>query len=85
LIGTRDLVQKHIAYRVWPLVDNWEMLKETTIRSSQGGLVYLKCSFRYRHQFDEPNDDWLTCVEATSDELLGACIRAEDDALTLAF
>jgi hypothetical protein len=27
----------------------------------------------------------MTCVEATSDELLGAYTRAEDDALTLAF
>jgi hypothetical protein len=27
----------------------------------------------------------LTCVEATSDELLGAYTRAEDDAMTLAF
>jgi hypothetical protein len=23
-IGTRDLVQEHIAYRVWPLVNDWE-------------------------------------------------------------
>jgi hypothetical protein len=84
-IGTRDLVQVHIAYRVWPLVDGWEMPKETAAGSSQGGLVYLKYTFRYRDQFDEPNDDWLTCVEATSDELLGAYTRAEDDALTLAF
>jgi hypothetical protein len=84
-IGTRDLVQEHIAYRVWPLVDNWEMPKETIAGSSQGGLVYLKYTFRYRDQFDEPNDDSLTCVEATSDELLGAYTRAEDDALTLAF
>jgi hypothetical protein len=41
-IGTRDLVQEHIAYRVWPLVNEWEMPKEATARSSQGGLVYLK-------------------------------------------
>jgi hypothetical protein len=61
------------------------MPKETTAGSSQGGLVYLKYTFRYRDQFDEPNDDWLTCVEATSDELLGAYMRAEDDAMTLAF
>jgi hypothetical protein len=61
------------------------MPKETAAGSSQGGLVYLKYTFRYRDQFDKPNDDWLTCVEATSDELLGAYIRAEDDALTLAF
>jgi hypothetical protein len=48
-------------------------------------LVYLKYTFRYRDQFDEPNDDWLNCVEATSDELLRAYTRAKDDAMTLAF
>jgi hypothetical protein len=61
------------------------MPKETTVGSSQGSLVYLKYTFRYRDQFDEPNDDWLICVEATSDELLGAYTRAEDDALTSTF
>jgi hypothetical protein len=61
------------------------MPKEAAAWSSQGGLVYLKYTFRYRDQFDEPNDDWLNCVEATSDELLGAYTRAEDDAMTLAF
>jgi hypothetical protein len=81
----RDLVQEHIAYRVWPLVENWEMPKETAAGSSQGGLVYLKYTFRFRDRFDEPNDDWLKCIEATSDELLGAYTRAKDDALTLAF
>jgi hypothetical protein len=45
----------------------------------------LKYTFRYRDRFDEPNDDWLKCIEATSDELLGAYTRAEDDALSSAF
>jgi hypothetical protein len=40
-IGTRDLVQEHIAYRVWPLAHGWEMPKETAAGSSQNGLVYL--------------------------------------------
>jgi hypothetical protein len=84
-IGTRDLIQEHIAYRVWPLVDNWEMPKETVAGSSEGGLIRLKYTFRYRDWFDEPNDDWLKCIEATSDELLGAYTRAEDDALSSAF
>jgi hypothetical protein len=84
-ISTRDLVQEHIAYRVWPLGSGWEMLKEAAVGSSPGSLVYLKYTFRYRDQFDEPNDDWLDCIEATSDELLGAYTRAEDDAMTLAF
>jgi hypothetical protein len=70
-IGTRDLVQEHIAFRVWPLVSGWEMPKEADAGSSQGGLVYLKYTFRYRNQFDEPNDDWLDRIEVTSDELLG--------------
>jgi hypothetical protein len=84
-IGTRDLVQEHIAYKVWPLVHDWEMPKENAARSSQGGLVYLKYTFRYSDQFDELNDDWMTCVEATSDELLRAYTRVEYDALTSSF
>jgi hypothetical protein len=36
-------------------------------------------------QFDEPNDDWLDAIEATSDELLGAYSKAKDDAMTTAF
>jgi hypothetical protein len=61
------------------------MPKEAAAGSSQGGLVYLKYTFRYRGEFDEPNDEWLSSIEATSDKLLGAYIRAKDDAMTLAF
>jgi hypothetical protein len=84
-IGTRDLVQEHIAFRVWPLVESWDMPKETTADSTEGGLVRLKYTFRFREKFDEPNDDWLKCIEATSDELLGAYSKAEDNALSAAF
>jgi hypothetical protein len=38
-IGTRDLVQEHVAYRIWPLVVNWEMPKETINNPNEGGLV----------------------------------------------
>jgi hypothetical protein len=61
------------------------MPKETAVGSSQDGLIRLKYIFRYRDRFDKPNDDWLKCIEATSDELLGAYTRAEDDALSSAF
>jgi hypothetical protein len=84
-IGIRDLVQEHIVYRVWPLASGWEMPKKVATGSSQGGLVYLKYTFRYRSQFDEPNDGWLDAIEATSDELLGAYSKAEDEAMTIAF
>jgi hypothetical protein len=84
-IGTRDLIQEHIAFRVWPLVENWEMPKDTVAESSEGGLVRLKYTFRFREKFDEPDDDWLKCIEATSDELLGTYSRAKDDAMSAAF
>jgi hypothetical protein len=61
------------------------MPKEAAAGSSEGGLVYLKYTFKYRSQFDERNDDWLDVIEATCDELLGAYSRAEDDAMTAAF
>jgi hypothetical protein len=51
----------------------------------QSGFVYLKYNFWYRSQFDEPSDDWLDAIEATSNELLGAYSRAEDEAMTAAF
>jgi hypothetical protein len=84
-IGTRHLIQEHIAFRVWPLVENWEMPKETITNSSEGGLVWLKYTFRFGDKFDEPNDNWLKCIEATSDELLGAYSKTEDNALSAAF
>jgi hypothetical protein len=61
------------------------MPKDTTAESTEGGLVRLKYTFRFRDRFDEPNDDWLKIIEAISDELLGAYSRAEDDALSAAF
>jgi hypothetical protein len=84
-IGTRDLVQEHIAYRVWPLIESWEMPKETITESSEGELVRLKYAFRYGDKFDEPNDDWLKCIKVTSDELLGSYSKAEDNALSTTF
>jgi hypothetical protein len=84
-IGTRNLIQEHIAFRLWPLVESWEMPKETITKSSEGDLVRLKYTFRFGDKFDEPNVDWLKCIEATSDELLGAYSKAEDNALSATF
>jgi hypothetical protein len=84
-IRTRDLVQEHIAYRIWPLIDSWDMPKETITNPSKGGLVRLKYTFRFGDQFIEPGDDWLKCVENTSDELLGAYSKSEDNALSAVF
>jgi hypothetical protein len=84
-IGFRDLVQEHIAFKVWPLVNKWEMPKETNTSSSEGGLVYLKYTYRYRDQFGESNDDWIEAIEVISDELLGIYTKVEDKAMNTAF
>jgi hypothetical protein len=84
-IGTRDLIQEHIAFRVWPLVESWEMPKETITNSRESELVRLEYTFRYGDKFDEPNDDWLKCIEVISDELLGSYSKAEDNALSTTF
>jgi hypothetical protein len=67
------------------LVANWEMPKETISNPLEGGLVRLKYTFRFVDQFVEPDDDWLESIEATSDELLGAYSKTEDNALSAAF
>jgi hypothetical protein len=84
-IGTRDLVQEHVTYRIWPLLADWEVPKESISNPHEGGLVRLKYTFRFRDQFIEPDDDWLKSVEATSDDLLGLYSRAEDNTLSAAF
>jgi hypothetical protein len=66
-------------------VENWELPKEATADSSEGGLVRLKYTFRFWEKFVEPDDDWLKCIEATSDDLLKAYSKAEDNALPAAF
>jgi hypothetical protein len=68
-IGSRDLIQEHIAFRVWPLAGKWEMPKETIKESDEGGLVRLKYTFKYGDKFVEPDDDWLKSIETLSDEL----------------
>jgi hypothetical protein len=68
-ISTRDFVQEHITFKVWPLVNEWEMSKEVDASSSQsagkGGLVYLKYTYRYMDRFGEPDGEWLEAIEST--------------------
>jgi hypothetical protein len=68
-ISTRDLVQEHIAFKVWPLATEWEMLKDVEADANAGksSLVQLKYTYRYRNRFGEPDDDCLDAIEATSD------------------
>jgi NRPS condensation-like uncharacterized protein len=63
------------------------MSNETIDNSSEGGLVYLKYTYRYRSQFGELDVEWLEAIEATADDLLGAYTntKAEDEAMNTTF
>jgi hypothetical protein len=61
------------------------MPKEIINDPSEGDLVRLKYTFKFGDKFDEPNNDWLKCIEVTSDELLGSYTKAEDNALSATF
>jgi hypothetical protein len=61
------------------------MPKETITNPSEGDLVRLKYTFRFGDKFVEPDDDWLKCIENTSDELLGVYSKSEDNTLSAAF
>jgi hypothetical protein len=79
------LVQEHIAFRVWPLAEKWEMPQETIKEADEGGLIRLKYTFKFGDKFVEPDDDWLKSIENVSDELLGVYSKAEDTTLSAAF
>jgi hypothetical protein len=89
-IGTRDLVQENLAFRVWPLTSQWEMLETKEDSPSRqdatkGGLVHLKYTYRYRKQFGEPDDDWIEAIESKCNEILCNYVKNEDEALTIVF
>jgi hypothetical protein len=89
-IGTRDLVQEHLAFKVRPLASHWEMLETkedspTKQDAEKGGLMHLKYTYKYRNQFGEPDDDWLEAIESKCNKILGNFLKKEDKALTTAF
>jgi hypothetical protein len=58
-ISTRDLVQEHITFKVWPLTAEWEIPKNAAddINTEKSSLVHLKYTYRFKNQFGEPDDD----------------------------
>ena len=58
---------------------------EADANAGKSSLVHLKYTYRYMNQFGEPDDDWLDAIEATSDELLGTYMKAEDEAMYVSF
>jgi hypothetical protein len=69
-ISTRDLVQKYLAYKVFPTLSEWNMpkLKGTKEKNE---LVRLPYQFKFEKQFKGPCQEWLEMIETMCNEFLG--------------
>ena len=83
-IGTRDLVQEFLAFRVFPTLKEWEMPKLEG-ENKKGELVRLPYYFKFKKFFKKPCKEWLDTVEVMCNEILGNYSKKEDQLMTAAF
>jgi hypothetical protein len=65
-IGTRDLVQEYLAYKVFLTLSEWNMpkLKGTKEKNE---LVRIPYKFKFEKQFKGPCQEWLEMIEAVAE------------------
>jgi hypothetical protein len=83
-IGTRDLVQEFLAFKVFPTLREWDMpkLKEEKKKKE---LVRLPYYFKFKKHFKAPCQEWLDTIEVMCNEILGNYLKKEDQLMTTAF
>jgi hypothetical protein len=83
-IGTRDLVQEFLAFRVFPTLKEWEMpkLKE---EKKKGEFVRLPYYYKFKKHFNVPCQEWLDTIEVMCNEILGNYSKKEDQLMIVAF
>jgi hypothetical protein len=83
-IGTRDLVQEFLAFKVFPTLKKWEMPKLKG-EKKEGDLVRLAYHFKFKKYFKKPCQEWLDTVEVMCNEILGNYSKKEDQLMTATF
>jgi hypothetical protein len=83
-ISTRDLVQEYLAYKVFPTLSEWNMLKLKGTKE-KNELVRLPYRFKFEKQFKGPCQEWLEMIETMCNEILGNYTKKEDQLMTAAF
>jgi hypothetical protein len=83
-IGTRDLVQEFLAFKVFPTLREWEMPKLKG-EKKKGELVRLPYHYKFKKHFKAPCKEWLTTIEIMCNEILGNYSKKEDQLMTAAF
>jgi hypothetical protein len=83
-IGTRDLVQEFLAFRVFPTLKEWDMSKLKGEKKEKE-LVWLPYYYKFKKHFKEPCQEWLDTIEVMCNEILGNYSKKEDQLMTAAF
>ena len=83
-IGTRDLVQEFLAFRVFPTLREWEMPKLEG-EKKKGELVRLPYHYKFKKHFKAPCQEWLDTIEVMCNEILGNYSKKENQLMTAAF
>src|SRR6187455_2647877 len=83
-IGTRDLVQEFLAFRVFPTMKEWTMPKLKG-EKKKGELVRLPYHYKFKKYFKVHCQECLDTIEIMSNEILGNYSKKEDQLMTAAF
>jgi hypothetical protein len=83
-IGTRDLVQEFLAFRVFPTLKEWDMPKLKGEKKEKE-LVRLPYYYKFKKHFKEPCQEWLDTIKVMCNEILGNYSKKEDQLMTAAF
>jgi hypothetical protein len=83
-IGTRDLVQEFLAFKVFPTMREWEMPKLEG-EKKKGELVRLPYYYKFKKHFKKPCQEWLDTIEVMCNDILGNYSKKEDQLMTAAF
>jgi hypothetical protein len=83
-IGTRDLVQEFLAFRVFPTLKEWDMPKLKG-EKKKGELIRLPYYYKFKKHFKVPCQEWLDTIEVMCNEILGNYSKKEDQLMTTAF
>jgi hypothetical protein len=82
-IGTRDLVQEFLAFKVFPTMKEWAMPKLEG--KKEGELVRLPYHYKFKRHFKVPCQEWPDTIEVMCNEILGNYSKKEDQLMTAAF
>jgi hypothetical protein len=83
-IGTRDLVQEFLAFKVFPTLKEWDMLKLKG-EKKKGELIRLPYHYKFKKHFKVPCQEWLDTIEVMCNEILGNYSKKEDQLMTAVF